>query len=65
MAMKKIIAGLAIVLSGCVQLPQEESDMAQATTSVDAVEGSTDQSTGLIDMMRRREDPQAGDPRQG
>ena len=62
MAMKKIIVGLAMVLSGCVQLSQDESDMAQATTSVDAVEGSTDQSTGLIDKMRRREDPQAGDP---
>lgn len=60
--MKKLIVGLAMVLSGCVQFPQEESDMEQATTSVDAVEGSTDQSSGLIDMMRRREDPQAGDP---
>lgn len=62
MAMKKIIAGLAIVLSGCAPLPQEQSDMAKATSSVDAVEGSTEQSSGLIDMMRRREDPQAGDP---
>lgn len=60
--MKKIIIGLAVILSGCSQLQTEESDVAQATTSVDAVEGTTDPSTGLIDMLRRREDPQAGDP---
>jgi flagellar L-ring protein precursor FlgH len=60
--MKKLIIALAVILSGCSQLQMEESDIAQATTSVDAVEGSTEQGGGLIDMLRRREDPQAGDP---
>ncbi|MGF1730421.1 flagellar basal body L-ring protein FlgH [Photobacterium kasasachensis] len=60
--MKKLIIALAVILSGCSQLQTEESDIAQATTSVDAVEGSTEQGGGLIDMLRRREDPQAGDP---
>lgn len=60
--MKKLIIALAVILSGCSQLQTEESDIAQATTSVDAVEGSTEQGGGLIDMLRRREEPQAGDP---
>ncbi|MGF1758329.1 flagellar basal body L-ring protein FlgH [Photobacterium sagamiensis] len=62
--MNKLIVCLAIMLSGCEIMPEipEESDVAQATTSVDAVEGSTDQGPDLIDMLRRREDPQAGDP---
>ncbi|WP_036800150.1 flagellar basal body L-ring protein FlgH [Photobacterium marinum] len=60
--MKKLLAGVMIVLSGCTQLQVEESDVSQATTMVDAVEGSTEQGPSLIEMMRRREDPQAGDP---
>ncbi|WP_299016099.1 flagellar basal body L-ring protein FlgH [uncultured Photobacterium sp.] len=60
--MRKLIAGLVIVLSGCTQLPVKESDISQATTMIDAVEGSTEESSTLIEMMRRREDPQAGDP---
>ncbi|WP_036831764.1 flagellar basal body L-ring protein FlgH, partial [Photobacterium sanctipauli] len=61
--MKKCLVVLVILLSGCVAMPEDiESDVEQATTNVDAVEGSTDSSGGLIDMIRRREDPQAGDP---
>ncbi|MGF1680424.1 flagellar basal body L-ring protein FlgH [Photobacterium minamisatsumaniensis] len=61
--MKKCLVGLVILLSGCVQMPDDiESDVAQATTNVDAVEGTTQESGGLVDMMRRREDPQVDDP---
>ncbi|MGF1726704.1 flagellar basal body L-ring protein FlgH [Photobacterium nomapromontoriensis] len=62
--MKNYVLGLTILLmaSGCAQLPEEESDVAKATTTVDAVEGTPQQDGGLIDMLRRREDPQAGDP---
>lgn len=62
--MKNYLLGLTVWLmaAGCAQLPEEASDVAQATTTVDAVEGATPESGGLIDMMRRREDPQAGDP---
>lgn len=63
--MKKLILGLALVLSGCTQFQlqqAQESDVAQATSAVDAVEGTQAPETGLIDRMRGREDPQAGDP---
>ncbi|MEJ2764170.1 flagellar basal body L-ring protein FlgH [Photobacterium sp. MCCC 1A19761] len=63
--MKKLILGLVLALSGCTQfqLEQEQtSDVAQATSPIDAVEGTTKQDSDLIDRMRRRDDPQAGDP---
>jgi flagellar L-ring protein FlgH len=62
--MKKVLAGIIILLlNGCAMDPDlVPSDIEEATTTVDAVEGSTEQDSGLIDMLRRREDPQAGDP---
>ncbi|MEH6532372.1 MAG: flagellar basal body L-ring protein FlgH [Photobacterium frigidiphilum] len=62
--MKKVLAGIVmLLLNGCVMDPDLiPSDIEKATTTVDAVEGSTEQDSGLIDMLRRREDPQAGDP---
>ena len=59
---------LAATLSGCVGFqfaqPMEEMDMEQATTVVDAVEGDQAEveETGLMDTLRGRNDPVAGDP---
>ncbi|RJX71624.1 flagellar basal body L-ring protein FlgH [Vibrio sinensis] len=65
--MIRILTVLAIAaLSGCSMLepPIETPDVVQGTTTVDAVEGdkSQQQSTGLIDTLRERVDPVAGDP---
>ncbi|WP_158125331.1 flagellar basal body L-ring protein FlgH [Vibrio fluvialis] len=66
--MKRILSlTLISLLSGCslLQEPIETADVAQGTTVVDAVEGdkSADSSTtGLVDTLRNRTDPVAGDP---
>ncbi|CAH0534130.1 Flagellar L-ring protein [Vibrio stylophorae] len=51
-------------LSGCASLlqPVEPEKQEVANTTVDAVEGNQDQSGGLVDAIRRRDDPVAGDP---
>ncbi len=56
----------ASMLSGCalLQPPVETSDVAQGTTTVDAVEGdkTSQDSAGLVDSLRGRSDPVADDP---
>ncbi|WP_371414221.1 MULTISPECIES: flagellar basal body L-ring protein FlgH [unclassified Salinivibrio] len=52
-------------LSGCSLPGQQDtgSDLDQATSTTDAVEGETaPDSEGLIGLLRQREDPKAGDP---
>jgi len=55
-----------VALSGCtlMQPPIETPDVVQGTTTVDAVEGdkSEDEESGIIDTLRGRNDPVAGDP---
>ncbi|NOI28902.1 flagellar basal body L-ring protein FlgH [Vibrio coralliilyticus] len=65
--MNRLLTILAIaLLSGCSMLeaPIETSDVIQGTTTVDAVEGdkSQDESSGIVDTLRGRTDPVAGDP---
>ncbi|KJY68983.1 flagellar L-ring protein FlgH [Vibrio coralliilyticus] len=65
--MNRLLTILAIaLLSGCSMLeaPIETSDVVQGTTTVDAVEGdkSQDESSGIVDTLRGRTDPVAGDP---
>ena len=65
--MSRILAIITLaLLSGCsmLQPPEETSDIVQGTTTVDAVEGdkSEDESSGIIDTLRGRTDPVAGDP---
>ncbi|NOH64411.1 flagellar basal body L-ring protein FlgH [Vibrio sp. RE88] len=65
--MNRLLTILAIaLLSGCSMLeaPVETSDVIQGTTTVDAVEGdkSQDESSGIVDTLRGRSDPVAGDP---
>ncbi len=65
--MTRILALLVVtVLSGCSLLPPpiESSDVVQGTTTVDAVEGdkSSDDESGIVDTLRGRKDPVAGDP---
>ncbi|KLV06043.1 flagellar L-ring protein FlgH [Photobacterium aquae] len=63
--MKKYLFLMVVLgLGGCAQSPEtQESDVAQATTTVDAVEGTNEKkSKGLVDLLRKREDPEAGDP---
>ncbi|WP_047049697.1 flagellar basal body L-ring protein FlgH [Vibrio mexicanus] len=52
--------------SGCAMFepPIETPDVVQGTTTVDAVEGdrAEEESSGLIDTLRGRNDPIAGDP---
>ncbi|WED25897.1 flagellar basal body L-ring protein FlgH [Vibrio sp. DW001] len=64
----KRIFGLVLIMtmSGCTMLsPTDEgTDVEQSTTLVDAVEGdqSEAEDSGLIDALRTRDDPIAGDP---
>ncbi|MFC1234355.1 flagellar basal body L-ring protein FlgH [Vibrio sp. F74] len=64
----KRIFGLVLIMtmSGCTMLsPTDEgTDVEQSTTLVDAVEGdqSEAEDSGLIDVLRTRDDPIAGDP---
>ncbi|MDN3697826.1 MULTISPECIES: flagellar basal body L-ring protein FlgH [Vibrio] len=64
--MKRLLC-LAFIasLSGCTMLePVETTEVQQGTTVVDAVEGdkSEDESSGIVDTLRGRTDPVAGDP---
>ncbi|MGD8112516.1 flagellar basal body L-ring protein FlgH [Vibrio sp. TRT 21S02] len=53
-------------MSGCTMLePEVETpDVVQGTTTVDAVEGdkAKEEDAGIVDTLRRRNDPVAGDP---
>ncbi len=65
--MMKRICLLALIstMSGCAMLESIEADeVSQATTVVDAVEGdkSKEESSGIVDTLRGRTDPLAGDP---
>ncbi|EGR0620612.1 TPA: flagellar basal body L-ring protein FlgH [Vibrio parahaemolyticus] len=64
--MKRIcLLALITTMSGCAMLePIETDEVTQATTVVDAVEGdkSKDESSGIVDTLRGRNDPVAGDP---
>ncbi|MGR5212171.1 flagellar basal body L-ring protein FlgH [Vibrio rotiferianus] len=64
--MKRIsLLALILTMSGCSMLePIETGEVSQATTVIDAVEGdkSQDESNGLVDTLRGRTDPIAGDP---
>ncbi|UUM31268.1 flagellar basal body L-ring protein FlgH [Vibrio japonicus] len=65
--MSRLLALLMVsVMSGCSLMPSpvETSDVAQGTTTVDAVEGdkSADDESGIVDTLRGRKDPVAGDP---
>lgn len=54
-----------LILSGCSIGPTDQgTDVEQSTTLVDAVEGdkAEEEDTGIIDMLRTRQDPIAGDP---
>lgn len=61
-----IIPAFLLLLSGCsmIQPTSEETLTDQGTTIVDAVEGdkSQDNQAGLVDGLRNRVDPVAGDP---
>ncbi|MFC5078282.1 Flagellar L-ring protein precursor [Vibrio thalassae] len=61
---KLLCVSLLAVLSGCAQFGQEESvdDVASSTTTVDAVEGDKNPSSGIVDTLRGRTDPVADDP---
>lgn len=66
--MKRLLSLIFILtMSGCSLLPEEieTSDVAAGTTVVDAVEGDqTEQESdsGIVDTLRNRVDPVAGDP---
>ncbi|WP_375750978.1 flagellar basal body L-ring protein FlgH [Vibrio sp. HN007] len=68
--MKRILCLIMVsLMSGCSVLgigetPDVGTDVEQATTVVDAVEGdkSEEESSGIIDTLRSRTDPIAGDP---
>ncbi|MGP8306539.1 flagellar basal body L-ring protein FlgH [Vibrio sp. YIC-376] len=64
--MKRIcLFALISTMSGCAMLdPIEADEVSQATTVVDAVEGdkSKEESSGIVDTLRGRTDPLAGDP---
>ncbi|MGF1738425.1 flagellar basal body L-ring protein FlgH [Photobacterium satsumensis] len=56
------VAVLVATLSGCAQSFDTGSDLDSAVSEVDAVEGTTEQSDGIIGMVRTREDAVQGDP---
>ncbi|MEI8597884.1 flagellar basal body L-ring protein FlgH [Vibrio sp. M60_M31a] len=63
--MKRIyLLALISTMSGCAMLePIETDEVSQATTVVDAVEGDkSEDSSGIVDTLRGRTDPVAGDP---
>ncbi len=65
--MSRLLALLLVsVMSGCSFLPTpiETTDVVQGTTTLDAVEGdkSGDDESGIVDTLRGRKDPVAGDP---
>ncbi|WP_434356351.1 flagellar basal body L-ring protein FlgH [Parasalinivibrio latis] len=61
LAKQVLVCFAAVVMYGCAA-PEVGSDVEQATTTTDAVEGNTTQSGGILDSLRRREDAVAGDP---
>ncbi|NOI68153.1 flagellar basal body L-ring protein FlgH [Vibrio sp. 99-8-1] len=64
--MKRYLALLIVVaMSGCSLSPDDTgTDVEQSTTLVDAVEGdkADEESSGIIDTLRGRNDPLKGDP---
>ncbi|MDE1225711.1 flagellar basal body L-ring protein FlgH [Vibrio aestuarianus] len=65
--MKRLLSlAFITVMSGCsmLQPPIETPETVQGTTVVDAVEGdkASEESSGLVDTLRNRTDPLAGDP---
>ncbi len=65
--MKRILClMISIIMSGCAMMEpiEETSDVVQGTTTVDAVEGdkASEESSGIVDTLRGRTDPVAGDP---
>ncbi|MBF4256103.1 flagellar basal body L-ring protein FlgH [Vibrio anguillarum] len=65
--MKRLLSlVLVTALSGCSLMPPpvDTPEVVQGTTVVDAVEGdkSAEEGSGLLDSMRKRSDPVAGDP---
>ncbi|CAH8184460.1 MULTISPECIES: flagellar basal body L-ring protein FlgH [Vibrio] len=65
--MKRLLSlAFITVMSGCsmLQPPTETPETVQGTTVVDAVEGdkASEESSGLVDTLRSRTDPLAGDP---
>ncbi len=66
--MKRLVSLIFILtLSGCGLLPEEieTSDVTAGTTVVDAVEGdkaAEESDSGIVDTLRKRTDPIAGDP---
>lgn len=65
--MKRLLSlAFITVMSGCsmLQPPIETPETIQGTTVVDAVEGdkASEESSGLVDTLRNRTDPLAGDP---
>nr|WP_086941127.1 flagellar basal body L-ring protein FlgH [Thaumasiovibrio occultus] len=62
--MKRLILMLVCaVVVGCTSKPEDTGNDLAATTPVDAVEGNTSQqSGGLVDMLRGREEAIANDP---
>ncbi|MDE1265998.1 flagellar basal body L-ring protein FlgH [Vibrio aestuarianus] len=65
--MKRLLSlAFITVMSGCsmLQPPIETPETVQGTTVVDAVEGdkASEESSGLVDALRNRTDPLAGDP---
>ncbi|MDE1240045.1 flagellar basal body L-ring protein FlgH [Vibrio aestuarianus] len=61
-----LILAFITVMSGCStsQSPIDTPETVQGTTVVDAVEGdkASEESSGLVDILRNRTDPLAGDP---
>ncbi|CAH8217147.1 flagellar basal body L-ring protein FlgH [Vibrio aestuarianus] len=65
--MKRLLSlAFITVMSGCsmLQPPIDTPEIVQGTTVVDAVEGdkASEESSGLVDTLRNRTDPLAGDP---
>ncbi|MDE1230504.1 flagellar basal body L-ring protein FlgH [Vibrio aestuarianus] len=65
--MKRLLSlAFITVMSGCsmLQPPIDTPEIVQGTTVVDAVEGdkASEESSGLVDALRNRTDPLAGDP---
>ncbi|KOE82024.1 flagellar L-ring protein FlgH [Vibrio alginolyticus] len=65
--MKRLLSlAFITVMSGCsmLQPPIETPETVQGTTVVDAVEGdkASEENSGLVDTLRNRTDPLAGDP---
>ena len=65
--MNKVLLAIFVVhaLSACVMGPRPfttQNEVAQGTSATDAIEGDTEESGGLLDLLRTREDAVPGDP---